>query len=186
MKKKLLLIPIGLMSFIVPIKIISSIFDYSNQSNVASFPQESQRQTQQRESFNQKIVLNLGGLNRAQQANFFELNKFANSYEELSQQGIGLPEAKENYELIIENKGDSAFSYAVPRNSHAAYKEWSGSAWVEALEPLHSYVGGIAYSKNGFFTAIICASTIPGKQKLEEPKIIGDKLVCSDDSQEIL
>ncbi|MEO1341070.1 MAG: hypothetical protein AAFV28_07985, partial [Cyanobacteria bacterium J06635_13] len=66
------------------------------------------------------------------------------------------------------------------------YKQWSGSSWSDAQEPLYSYVSSITYAKeNGIFQSILCVSKTIGEQKLAAPKIISGKLVCPVDTEEI-
>ena len=154
-------------------------------SNTAHIPIDYGRQQDKRISFNERVSYNLGAVNRAQQAYFFELAKFASSYEELAESGFSLSE-ENNYQFAIESKNDLALIYAVPKENYAVYKEWSGRSWTDAKEPLYSYVSGIAYLKdNNSFQSILCVSKIIGEQELEKPEIIEGQFVCSEGTEEI-
>ena len=154
-----------------------------NQPNIAHFPVNHEREEIKRISFNEQASFSLGTVNRAQQAYFLEMAKFADSHQEL---GLGLPKEDNNYNLTIKSKDGLAFTYALPKKNYATYKEWSGLFWLDAQEPLYSYVSGIAYSKNNnSFQSILCVSTIVGKHKLKEPKIIKGRFICSQGTEEI-
>ena len=56
------------------------------------------RQATPRISFNEKISFDLGAINRAQQAYYFERAEFANNYQEL---GLYQLEDEDNYQLTI-------------------------------------------------------------------------------------
>lgn len=170
------------------IPVLLGLYIYStnfDRSNIANIPVDYRYGSGQRISFNERVSYNLGAINRAQQAYFFELAKFASSYEELAESGFSLSE-ENNYQLTIESKNNSAFIYALPKENYALYKEWSGLFWTDAKEPLYSYVSGIAYLEdNNSFQSILCVSRIVGEQKLEKPKIVEGKFICPQDTEEI-
>lgn len=150
------------------------------------------RQATPRISFNEKISFDLGAINRAQQAYYFERAEFANNYQEL---GLYQLEDEDNYQLTIHSKDNLAFAYAIPQENYATYKRWSSLSWKDAKEPLYSYVSAIAYSKDkNIFQSILCVSTTIGDEpkaplrdrELEEPKISEGKFVCSPGTEEIL
>ena len=142
------------------------------------------RQATPRISFNEKISVNLGAINRAQQAYFFERAEFADNYQEL---GLYQLEDQDNYQLTIHSKDNLAFTYAIPQENYATYKRWSSLSWKDAKEPLYSYVSAIAYAKDkNIFQSILCVSTTIGDRELEEPKISEGKFVCSPGTEEIL
>ena len=135
-----------------------------------------------RVGYNQQLSYSLGAANRAQQAYYLEQAKFAKNRQELSESGFDLPDSS-NYELVIESQ-DSAFIYGIPQQDYGTYKEWSGSGWLDAKEPLYSYVSGIAYiAENGTFQSIQCVSKTIGQQKLAEPEIVDGKFICAEDSE---
>lgn len=151
------------------------------QMQIAQFPFNRETRSNTRVSFNQQITYSLGALLRSQQAHFFELAEFADSYEQL-----GVDVSEPEFELVVESKEDIAVIYALPKKDYAVYKEWSGSSWEDTLEPLYSYVSAITYNqKNGIFNSILCVSTTLGKQEIEEPKIIKDQLACPQDTEEL-
>ena len=155
--------------------------DNINQSQIAQFPFNSETRSNTRVSFNEQITHSLGALLRSQQAYFFELAEFADSYEKL-----GVDVSEQEFELIVESKEDLAVTYALPKKDYAVYKKWSGSSWEDTLEPLYSYVSAINYNqKNGIFNSILCVNPTLGKQKVEEPKIINKQLVCPRDTEEL-
>ncbi len=134
-------------------------------------------------SYNEQVSLKLGAINRAQQAHFFETRSFSSRYYEL---GLGRSQENERYQLIVGNRENLAFSYAIPKTRTAKYKKWSGSSWIDAKEPLYSYVSAIHYSKdNGSFQSILCASDLPDRSKLDLPEVVDGQLVCSPETEEI-
>ena len=135
-----------------------------------------------RTSYNEQVTINLGTINRAQQAHFFETRQFSDNHSEL---GLGTW-ANEHYQITLKNEGNLAFSYAVPKTPSATYKEWHGSSWIDAKEPLYSYVSAISYAEeNHSFDSVLCVSADFGQYKLPTPKIVDGKLVCSDETEKI-
>ena len=169
--------PHYVLSSSIPTTITNDNFAHNKQAQLLY------RQASPRISFNEKISLNLGAINRAQQAYFFERAEFAKNYQEL-----GLYQLEEdNYQLKIHSKDNLAFAYAIPQENYATYKRWSNLSWKDAKEPLYSYVSAIAYSKDkNIFQSILCVSTTVGDRELERPRIREGKFVCSPGTEEIL
>jgi len=160
------------------------IFNNSNRTANAQSSRTKDRR-QDRVGFNQQMAYSLGAANRAQQAHYFEQAKFAENAEELNQSGFNLPD-NDNYKLAIARKSSAAFIYGIPQQKYGTYKEWSGSRWKDAKEPLYAYVSGIAYlEKNGSFQSILCVSKTIGEQELAKPEIVDGKFVCPQDTEEI-
>ena len=173
----LLLLPIGLTALTISHKsarlVTAHSFDRAHHSQNI------------RVGFNPQMVQMLWVANRAQQAYYFEQGRFAENAEELSISGFNLAD-NDNYKLTIESKNNSAFIDGIPKQDYGTYKEWSGSRWKDAEEPLYSYVSAIAYLKEtGSFQSILCVSKTIGKQELAKPEVVDGKFTCSQNTEEI-
>ena len=171
----------------IPISfIILVILNKFNQSAIAHFPDSLSNNTAKRISFNEQTHNSLRATNRDQQAYFFELGRFADSYDELAKNGFGFPTENSNYQLTTENNDSYAFTYGIPNQKYGTYKEWSGSGWQDVKEPLYSYASSILYSaESGSFQSILCVSKKIGEEKLAAPQIADGKLICPQNTEEI-
>lgn len=138
-----------------------------------------------RVSFNEQAANLVGAFNRAQQAYHFERFEFADSYEQLGLSGL----QNDNYQLIIESEDNLAVTYAVPNQDYGTYQQWSGLSWVNALEPLYSYVSSVVYFPDegnyGNYQVIVCVSKAFGTTKPSPPIIIDDELTCASDTDKL-
>jgi hypothetical protein len=105
----------------------------------------------------QDALNNVGTLNRAQQAYYFENSKFANNQNDLA---ILLSNTYYDYQLDILENGKLAQLKATPK-----------------LDNFKSYIGGTLYL-NWSYQLIVCASEQPTKDIPQSIKLVDGKLVC--------
>jgi Type IV pilin-like G and H, putative len=107
----------------------------------------------------QEAINSIGGINRAQQAYFFETQNFAKNIDLLE---FSPSNNYFNYIIDIVENGKLAQIKATPKPNN-----------------LQSYIGGIFFeNKTGAFQSIVCASEQPSKDISQLIKLVDDKLFC--------
>ena len=170
---------------LIPVSFTAIAILNKSRSVTAHSPEIRDRSQDLRVGFNPQMVRSLGAVNRAQQAYYFEQAKFAKNLQELGEVSIALPD-NDNYKLNIKSEDSTSFIYGIPQQKYGKYKQWSGSRWENAEEPLYAYVSAIAYFKEtGSFQSILCVSKAIGGRELAQPKIVDSKFICPRDTEEI-
>jgi hypothetical protein len=111
----------------------------------------------------------IGFLNRAQQAFYFENNKFTTTLSELDIDISLISKYYEQYDIVAESS-DFVFTKTQP---------------ITANQDLHSFAGAVFYNQEGrSFESKICRSNEPYKE-ITAPKIVAGAIVCGSCSSEI-
>lgn len=108
---------------------------------------------------------NISAIARAQQAYYYENNKFANTVAELK---ISIPQQTENYSYSIQNQGNIFYSYGTARNDN-----------------LKSFASVVLAKGNHNTFVKNCQSDLPTNKKISAPIIIKGNLVCAPNTLEM-
>ena len=120
--------------------------------------------------------LNIGTMNRAQQADFLEKDAFANSIEAL---GIGIKPQTVNYNYSVRATKTAAFHYGIAR--HKTEKSYVGAVFVVPATNVNP-----AINKSEANTAsIVCEALRPGSTAPTAPTLVKGVPTCASDTKDL-